>query len=172
MKLPDRDGLKILQELRGQGVTSSIIILTARDDIQDKLAGLEGGADDYMTKPFRFAELLARVRLRIRHPQPSSQRQQKTVLNTTNLTLDLLTREVTFKNKLIELSEREFLLLETFIRHKGQVMSRQQLLDHVWGYDYDPCSNIVDVYVGYLRKKLNMELIVTVRGIGYKLIIT
>lgn len=171
LRLPDQDGLKVLEALRVQGATLAIIILTARDDIQDKLAGLEGGADDYMTKPFRFAELLARVRLRIRYPQASVYRQPETILNSTSLTLNLLTRQVTFKNKFIELSEREFILLETFIRHKGQVMSRQQLLDHVWGYAYDPCSNIVDVYVGYLRKKLDMGIIVTVRGIGYKFMI-
>lgn len=167
--LPDKDGLKILEELRGQGATLAIIILTARDDIEDKLAGLEGGADDYLTKPFRFAELLARIRLRIRTPQ-SSLPKPKTILTVKNVTLDLLTRQVTFNNKPIELSEREFTLLETFIRHPGQVMSRQQLLDHVWGYDYDPCSNIVDVYVGYLRKKLDCDLITTVRGVGYKLV--
>lgn len=167
--LPEKDGLAVLEELRGQGATLSIIILTARDDIQDKLAGLEGGADDYLTKPFRFEELLARIRLRMRSPQPVTSNNE-TSLTTENLTLDLLTRQVTFKHQPVELSEREFTLLETFIRHQGQVMSREQLLDSVWGYNYDPGSNIVDVYVGYLRKKLTSDLIVTVRGIGYQLI--
>lgn len=167
--LPDRDGLAVLEELRGQGASLSIIILTARDDIQDKLAGLGGGADDYMTKPFRFEELLARIRLRMRTPQTVTVTRE-TSLTAENLTLDLLTRQVTFKHQQIELSEREFTLLETFIRHKGQVLSREQLLDRVWGYHYDPGSNIVDVYVGYLRKKLASDLIATVRGVGYQLI--
>ncbi|MGF1541043.1 MAG: response regulator transcription factor [Pleurocapsa sp.] len=165
--LPKKDGLAVLEELRGQGATVPIIILTARDDLQDKLAGLEGGADDYMTKPFRFEELLARIRLRMRTPQRTNS-QDETILTAKNLTINLLTRQVTFKNKPIELSEREFTLLETFIRHRGQVMSREQLLNWVWGYDYDPGSNIVDVYVGYLRKKLDSDAIATVRGIGYQ----
>jgi two-component system, OmpR family, response regulator QseB len=167
--LPKKDGLTALEELRGQGVALPIIILTARDDLQDKLAGLEGGADDYMTKPFRFEELLARIRLRMRNPQPATITRSEEILTAENLTLNLLTRQVTFKNKPVDLSEREFTLLETFIRHKGQVMSREQLLNYVWGYDYDPGSNIVDVYVGYLRKKLESDLIATVRGIGYQL---
>lgn len=166
--LPEKDGLAVLEELRGQGATIPIIILTARDDIQDKLAGLEGGADDYVVKPFRFQELLARIRLRMYTPQASNA-QDKTILTAKDLTLNLLTRKVTFKNKLVELSEREFTLLETFIQHQGQVMSREQLLDRVWGYDYDPGSNIVDVYVGYLRKKLDSDAIATVRGVGYQL---
>jgi DNA-binding response OmpR family regulator len=165
--LPEKDGLNVLEELRGQGATVPIIILTARDDIQDKLAGLEGGADDYMTKPFRFEELLARIRLRMRTPQATNSKNE-TILTAKDLTLNLLTRQVTFKNKPVELSEREFTLLETLIRYKGQVMSREQLLDRVWGYDYDPGSNIVDVYVGYLRKKLDSDAIATVRGIGYQ----
>lgn len=165
--LPKKDGLTILEELRGQGVTFPIIILTARDDIQDKVAGLEGGADDYMTKPFRFEELLARIRLRMRTSQGTTNKDE-TMLIAETLTLNLLTRQVTFKNKPVELSEREFTLLETLVRHRGQVMSREQLLDHVWGYNYDPGSNIVDVYVGYLRKKLASDVIATVRGIGYQ----
>jgi two-component system, OmpR family, response regulator QseB len=167
--LPKKDGLTVLEELRGQGIALPIIILTARDDLQDKLAGLEGGADDYMTKPFRFEELLARIRLRMRNPQLTTNIRSEEILTAENLTLNLLTRQVTFKNKLVDLSEREFTLLETFIRHKGQVMSREQLLNYVWEYDYDPGSNIVDVYVGYLRKKLESNLIITVRGIGYRL---
>ncbi|MGF1590679.1 MAG: response regulator transcription factor [Pleurocapsa sp.] len=165
--LPKKDGLAVLEELRGQGISIPIIILTARDDLQDKLAGLEGGADDYMTKPFRFEELLARIRLRMNAAQPDTTNSQ-TILTAENLTLDLLTRQVTFEQQLVELSEREFTLLETFIRHQGQVLSREQLLDHVWGYNYDPGSNIVDVYVGYLRKKLANDLIATVRGVGYR----
>ena len=166
--LPEKDGLTILEELRGQGATLPIIILTARDDIKDKLAGLEGGADDYMTKPFRLEELLARIRLRLRTPQ-ATETKDDTVLEFNGIVLNLLTRKVTFNSQLVELSEREFAMLETFLRHPGQVMSREQLLDHVWEYSFDPGSNIVDVYVGYLRKKLASNLFVTVRGIGYRM---
>ncbi|NEP11989.1 MAG: response regulator transcription factor [Symploca sp. SIO2C1] len=166
--LPIKDGLTVLEELRGQGAQLPIIILSARDDLTDKVAGLEGGADDYVTKPFRFEELLARVRLRLRSRQKSST-QEDTELKAGDLILDLRTRRVQVKDRDVELPTREFSLLETFLRHKGQVLSREQILDHVWGYDYDPGSNIVDVYVGYLRKKLGSDLIETVRGIGYRL---
>lgn len=166
--LPIKDGLTVLEELRGQGAQLPIIILTARNDIKDKLAGLKGGADDYVTKPFSFEELLARVRLRLRSHQQDSTAAE-TVLKVSNLLLDLRTRKVRLEDQEIDLPTREFILLETFLRHPGQVMSREQLLDHVWGYDYDPGSNIVDVYVGYLRKKLGSELIETVRGMGYRL---
>ncbi|MDY6938943.1 MAG: response regulator transcription factor [Cyanobacteriota bacterium] len=166
--LPDRDGLELLEELRGQGVTLPIIILTARDDLHDKITGLEGGADDYVTKPFHFDELLARIRLRLAGHQTTTV-QQEMHLEVGSLHLDLRTRQVRVDAREVELPAREFLLLETFTRHKGQVMSREQLLNRVWGYDYDPGSNIVDVYVGYLRKKLGRELIETVRGMGYRL---
>ncbi|NJM87604.1 MAG: response regulator transcription factor [Hydrococcus sp. RU_2_2] len=166
--LPGKDGLTVLEELRGQGATVAIIILTARDEINDKVAGLEGGADDYLTKPFRFEELLARIRLRMRNQQRTTIKEE-IELSVGEVILNLRTRRVEWKNKDIELSAREFILLETLIRHRGQVMSREQLLDRVWGYDYDPGSNIVDVYVGYLRKKLSSDLIETVRGMGYRL---
>lgn len=166
--LPIKDGMEVLEELRGQGAQMPIIILTARDDLKDKVAGLEGGADDYVTKPFRFEELLARVRLRLRHRQQSPVKEEM-VLSAGDLVVDLRSRRVRMSGREVELSAREFTLLETFIRHRGQVMSREQLLDHVWGYDYDPGSNIVDVYVGYLRKKLGGNLIETVRGMGYRL---
>jgi len=166
--LPVKDGLTVLEELRGQGAQLPIIILSARDDLTDKVAGLEGGADDYVTKPFRFEELLARVRLRLRSRQKASI-PEETELRAGDLVLDLRTRRVRMKERDVELPTREFSLLETFLRHKGQVLSREQILDHVWGYDYDPGSNIVDVYVGYLRKKLASDLIETVRGIGYRL---
>ena len=166
--LPLKDGLTVLEELRGQGAAIPIIILSARDDVKAKVAGLEGGADDYVTKPFRFEELLARVRLRLRsRRQPSVK--EKTVLQVNNLVLNLRTRRVQLNKREIELPAREFTLLETFLRHPGQVLSREQLLDHVWGYNYDPGSNIVDVYVGYLRKKLGGDLLETVRGMGYRL---
>ncbi len=158
----------VLEELRGRGEQLAIIILTARDNVSDKVTGLEGGADDYMTKPFRFEELLARVRLRLRDSRlPKSK--QEMVLSAGDIFLDLRTRQVRVGEQLIELPAREFTLLETFLRHPGQVMNREQLLDHVWGYDYDPGSNIVDVYVGYLRKKLGSKRIETLRGMGYRL---
>ncbi|AMW27311.1 MULTISPECIES: response regulator transcription factor [Arthrospira] len=166
--LPDRDGFQILKELRGQGETLPIIILTARDDLSDKVAGLEAGADDYVTKPFRFAELLARVRARLRNQTGKPADDNKT-LSTANVCLNLYTREVQVADRTVQLSAKEFLLLETFLRHPEQVLSREQLLDQVWGYDYDPGSNIVDVYVGYLRKKLGSDRIETVRGMGYRL---
>ncbi|MEM6402138.1 MAG: response regulator transcription factor [Cyanobacteria bacterium P01_D01_bin.116] len=166
--LPGKDGLEVLEEIRGQGENLAVIILTARDDINDKVAGLEGGADDYMTKPFRFEELLARVKLRLRDSQVS-QVTEEMLLKTGNVVLDLRTRKVRVNGDNIDLPAREFTLAETLFRHPGQVMSREQLLDRVWGYDYDPGSNIVDVYIGYLRKKLGSELIETVRGMGYRL---
>lgn len=166
--LPGKDGWTVLEELRGQGATLPIIILTARDDINDKVAGLEGGADDYVTKPFRFEELLARIRLRLR-TQPKTTIPEELELRVDRVSLNLRTRRVLVADKEIELSAREFTLLETLMRHRGQVMSREQLLDRVWGYDYDPGSNIVDVYVGYLRKKIDSNLIETVRGMGYRL---
>ena len=169
LSLPGEDGLSLLQQLRGQGFAAPIIIVTARDDIQDKVTGFEWGADDYVTKPFRFQELLARIRARLRvsvhrHNAPNDQ-----ILQVQNLTLDLRTRRLTVNDKLVELSTREFILLETFMRHPNQVMSREQLMDQVWGYNYVPGSNVVDVYVGYLRKKLGNECIQTVRGMGYRL---
>ncbi len=166
--LPGKDGLTVLEELRGQGEQLPIIILTARDDVRDKVAGLEGGADDYMTKPFRFEELLARVRVRLRSRTQSTGK-EKLILNSGEITLDLRTRQVRVSSRTVELSAREFTMAETFLRHPGQVLSREQLLDHVWGYGYDPGSNIVDVYVGYLRKKLGSDWIETVRGMGYRL---
>ncbi|MEM9906459.1 MAG: response regulator transcription factor [Cyanobacteria bacterium P01_D01_bin.44] len=166
--LPDKDGLQVVEELRGQGATLPIIILTARDDINDKIAGLDGGADDYVTKPFRFEELLARVRARLRQTRSAAISDEQ-VLRVADVELDLHTRRVRVNNEVIDLPAREFTLAEAFFRHPGQVLSREQLLDRVWGYDYNPGSNIVDVYVGYLRKKLGGDLIETVRGMGYRL---
>lgn len=166
--LPGQDGLEVLEEIRGQGEQVPVIILTARDDINDKIAGFEGGADDYMTKPFRFEELLARIRVRLRKKNQRAP-QEENILKAGNVELDLRTRKARVANEIIDLPAREFTLAETFLRHPGQVMSREQLLDRVWGYDYNPGSNIVDVYVGYLRKKLGNNLIETVRGMGYRL---
>ncbi len=163
--LPVKDGLTVLQELRAAGRRMPVIILSARDDVRDKVSGLEYGADDYVTKPFRFEELLARVRVRLRADGVA----EPTVLRAGDLTLDLRTRRARVGGRSVELSAREFAMLEVFMRHSGQVLSREQLLSHVWGYDYDPGSNVVDVYVGYLRKKLGRERIATVRGMGYAL---
>ena len=166
--LPDMDGFTVLRRLRAIGSTMPVIILTARTSVDDTVAGLEGGADDYMPKPFRFEELLARIRLRLRGPDSGGQ--GSTVLSHGDLSLDLRTRHATVGDREVELSAREFSLAETFLSHPGQVLSREQLLDRVWGYDFDPGSNVVDVYVRYLRKKLGAERIVTVRGMGYRLV--
>ncbi|MGL4882284.1 MAG: response regulator transcription factor [Waterburya sp.] len=167
--LPGQDGLTILETWRGQGVSFPVIILTARDDVMDKVAGLKGGADDYMTKPFSFAELLARIEVRLKASKNTNQAEAKMQIQRGNMILNLRTRKVQVGDREVELPAREFTMVEVFFRHPGQVMTRQQLLDLVWGYDYDPGSNIVDVYVGYLRKKLGNESIETVRGMGYRL---
>ncbi|RUR73951.1 response regulator transcription factor [Chlorogloeopsis fritschii PCC 9212] len=166
--LPNKDGWTVLEELRGQGQQLPIIILTVRDSLKDKVSGLERGADDYVTKPFRFEELLARVRARLRDRYSPTDKDEM-ILSASDIVLDLRTRKVKVGDRLIELSAREFTLVETFLRHPEQVLSREQLLSQVWGYDYDPGNNIVDVYVGYLRKKLGNNFIETVRGIGYRL---
>ncbi|MCC5614045.1 response regulator transcription factor [Nostoc sp. CHAB 5836] len=166
--LPGKDGFQVLEELRGQGENIPVIILSARSDLHDKVNGLEGGADDYVTKPFRFEELLARVRVRLRSAKPVGDT-ENFILNVGNVVLNLRTRQVKVGHRPVELSAREFTMAEMFCRHPGQVISREQLLDSVWGYDYNPGSNIVDVYVGYLRKKLGNKVIETVRGMGYRL---
>ncbi|MEE6294394.1 response regulator transcription factor [Georgenia wangjunii] len=168
--LADTDGFSVLRRLRGVGCAIPVIILTARTSVDDTVAGLEGGADDYMAKPFRFEELLARIRLRLR--PASGAADGGTVLAYGDLTLDLRTRRASAAGVEVELSAREFALAETFLRHPGQVLSREQLLSRVWGYDFDPGSNVVDVYVRYLRKKLGAERFVTVRGMGYRLVDT
>ena len=164
--LPLLDGHEVLREIRRRGERLPVIILTARKGVGDTVAGLEGGADDYVTKPFRFAELVARVRARLRDPGTPHQPQ----LEAGGVRLDLRTRRAEVGGRTIELSAREFVLAETLMRHPNQVLSREQLLSHVWGYDFDPGSNVVDVYVGYLRRKLGRDLIETVRGMGYRLV--
>lgn len=166
--LPVMDGFEVLRRLRAEGNRIPVIILTARDSVQDTVAGLEGGADDYMPKPFRFEELLARVRLRLAPDRTV----ETTVLRSGDLSLDLRTRRAGVGDRTVDLSAREFALAETFLRHPGQVLAREQLLSHVWGYDFDPGSNVVDVYVRYLRKKLGAHRIETVRGMGYRLVET
>ena len=163
--LPGRDGLDVLAQLRTERARLPVVVLTARSTPDDIVAGLDGGADDYMSKPFRLAELLARVRARLR-PVHSP---EVFVLSHGDLSLDLRTRQAQVGSKIIDLSAREYALAEVLMRHPGQVLSREQLLSHVWGYDYDPGSNVVEVYIRYLRNKIGPSRITTVRGIGYRL---
>ena len=163
--LPGKQGAEVLRDMRLAGQRMPVLILTARDDLDSTVAGLEGGADDYVTKPFKFEELLARIRARLREqPEP-----EQTVLEAGEVTLDMRARRASVQGNTIELSAREYTMLEVLMRHAGQVLSREQLLSHVWGYDHDPGSNVVDVYVGYLRKKLGPDAIETARGMGYRL---
>jgi DNA-binding response OmpR family regulator len=163
--LPGLDGHEVLRGVRARGEQLPVVILTARDGVQDTVQGLEGGADDYVTKPFRFEELLARIRLRLREDASV----EATVLRAGSVSLDLRSRRASVGDRIVELTAREFALLETFLRHADQVLSREQLLSNVWGYDFDPGSNVVDVYVRYLRRKLGDGVIHTVRGMGYSL---
>jgi DNA-binding response OmpR family regulator len=163
--LPGKQGAEVLRDMRLSGQRMPVLILTARDDLDSTVAGLEGGADDYVTKPFKFEELLARIRARLREqPEP-----EQTVLEAGGVTLDMRARRASVEARTIELSAREYTMLEVLMRHAGHVLSREQLLSHVWGYDHDPGSNVVDVYVGYLRKKLGPDVIETARGMGYRL---
>lgn len=166
--LPGIDGFEVLEQLRAQGSRVPVIVLTARDSVGDTVSALEGGADDYMPKPFRFAELNARIKLRLRAEASVEPGTGADVLRAGAVSLDLRTRRATVAGRELDLSAREFALAEIFLRNAGQVLSREQLLDHVWGLDFDPGSNVVDVYVGYLRRKLGASSIATVRGMGYR----
>jgi two-component system copper resistance phosphate regulon response regulator CusR len=163
--LPGQDGLNVLHALRDQGAEIPVVILTARSSVKEVVTGFEGGADDYVTKPFSFEELLVRVRARLR----PERKPEPTTLRAGDADLDLRTRRASINGEPVELSAREFALAQAFFEHPGQVLSREQLLSRVWGYDFDPGSNVVDVYVGYLRKKLGKDRIVNVRGMGYML---
>ena len=160
--LPQMDGLDVLRELRALGRRIPVLILSARDDV---VSGLDLGADDYVRKPFRFEELLARIRARLR-PEGTP---DTAVLRSGDLELDLRSRRARVDGREIDLSAREFTLLDVLLRHSGQVLSQEQLLSQVWGYDFDPGSNVVEVYVSYLRRKLGRHRIQTVRGMGYAL---
>jgi DNA-binding response OmpR family regulator len=164
MGLPGRDGLQVLKGIRSRGSKLPVLVLTGRRE-RDAVTCLEAGADDYMMKPFHFDELLARVRTRLR----STGTEEAHVLSAGSVRADLMTRRVTVDGKQVHLTSREFALIETFLRHPDQVLSREQLLSHVWGYFFDPNTNLVNVYVNNLRKKLGAEIIETVRGAGYRL---
>lgn len=166
LSLPGQDGMAVLSQLRTRGERLLMIVLTARDGVPDRVAGLDLGADDYLTMPFSFDELLARVRARLR----DRGRAAATTLAAGGLELDLVGRSASVDGRVVELTAREFPLAETLARHPGQVLSREQLLDRVWGYGHDSGSNVVDVYVGYLRRKLGAGRIQTVRGMGYRLV--
>jgi DNA-binding response OmpR family regulator len=168
LMLPGLSGTDVLTRLRERRPEVPVIILTARDEVDDRVAGLNAGADDYVTKPFSFAELLARIHARLRARDQSS----ATTIEAGGVTLDLRARTATHGERTVDLTAREFALLETFMRHPGQVLSQAQLMDRVWGYDFDPGSNVVEVYVGYLRRKLHRRVVQTVRGSGYRFTVT
>jgi len=167
--LPGIDGFETCRRLRADGVWAPVLMLTARDGVEDRVAGLDGGADDYLTKPFSFAELLARLRALARR----GSLQRPSVLTVGELRLDPATRQAWRGDSEIALSTKEFAILETFMRRPGEVLSRLQLLEHAWDYEYENRSNVVDVYVRYLREKVDRpfgrQSIETVRGAGYRL---
>ena len=168
LMLPDMDGFTILQKIRNRKSSPPVLILSARDTVEDRVKGLDLGADDYLVKPFSFAELQARVRARLRRGQPMPER-----LQVGDLQLDCIRRKVTRANENIELAPKEFSILEYLMRNRGRPLSRTMIVEHVWDMDYDGLTNIVDVYIRHLRSKIDdkfpMKMIHTVRGIGYML---
>ncbi len=170
LMLPGMDGLTVLRELRAGGIQTPVLCLTARDGLNDRVRGLDSGADDYLVKPFAFPELLARLRALTRRPPLQ---QADAILRYDDLTLNPATREVTRGERHIDLTPREFSLLELLLRHPEQVLTRSQILEQVWDYSYYGTPKVVDVYIGYLRRKLcpagERPLIHTVRGVGYRL---
>ncbi|BAU11662.1 two component transcriptional regulator, winged helix family [Leptolyngbya sp. NIES-3755] len=167
--LPELDGLQLLRRLRSKQIKSPVLLLTARDGVEDRVKGLDAGADDYLAKPFAFTELLARLRALLRRPPLQS----GTILQVADLTMDVALREVSRAGQRIDLSPKEFTLLEYFMRHPRQVLTRDQITEHIWNFDFYGDSNVVDVYVGYLRRKIDRgfdpPLLHTVRGVGYRL---
>ena len=170
LMLPRRDGLSVIDELRRRGHSTPVLILSARRSVDDRVRGLQAGGDDYLTKPFAFAELLARVQALVRR---ASRSPEPTTLTVEDLSLDLLTRKVTRAGVAIDLRPREFALLEYLMRNAGKVISKTMILSHVWEYNFDPQTNIVDVLVSRLRDKIDRpfdrKLLQTVRGVGYVL---
>ena len=166
LMLPDMDGLKVLERIRSRKVGPPVLILSARGQVDDRVKGLEQGADDYLVKPFAFVELLARVRALLRRGQPSPEK-----LQVADLTVDCVRRRVTRATETIDLAPKEFGILEYMMRNKGRPLSRTMIVEHVWDMDYDGLTNIVDVYIRHLRSKIDdrfpQKLIQTVRGIGY-----
>lgn len=167
--LPERDGVSVLREARRSGINVPVLMLTAKDTVSDRVDGLDAGADDYLTKPFAYDELSARVRALLRR----NMKEKQTVLQVSDLHMDLAAHKVVRGGKEITLTNREFALLEYLMRNRGIVLTRSQIADHVWDYDFDYDSNVVDVYIRYLRNKLDRNaasrLIHTVRGYGYVL---
>jgi len=167
--LPKRDGFAVLRDLRAHRMTAPVLMLTARDSVPDRVTGLDLGADDYLTKPFAFEEFVARVRVLLRRAGA----QRAPVLRLADLSLDPATRRVARGGRTISLTAREYALLEYFLRNVGRVLTRPMLAEHVWGIDFDPESNVIDVYVGYLRRKVDLpgelRLLHTTRGTGYVL---
>ncbi len=167
LMLPKMDGLEVLTRLRDKKVNTPILLLTAKDAVEDKVMGLNKGADDYLTKPFAFSELLARVRSLLRRGQAET----KTELKVSDLSLDLVSHKVNRNGEEIELTGKEYSLLEYFMRNEGKVLTRTMIAEHVWDYNFDTFTNVIDVYVNHLRKKIDkkypVKLLHTLRGIGY-----
>jgi DNA-binding response OmpR family regulator len=171
LMIPKISGLALCGKIRQAGNRTAILMLTARDSVEDKIKGLDQGADDYLTKPFSFEELLARLRALLRRPRSL---EEKTLLKTGTIEMDLIARRVFVSKEEITLSQKEFSLLEFLMRHKGQVVSRTQIAEHVWDMHFDPMSNTIDVYINFLRKKIDGtktdSRIETIRGAGYRLL--
>ncbi len=171
LMLPKISGLVLCEKIRRAGNRTAILMLTARDSVEDKIKGLDSGADDYLTKPFSFEELLARLRALLRRPRD---REEKTLLKVGPVEMDLISRHVRIRGEEINLSQKEFSLLEFLMRHQGEVVSRTQIAEHVWDMHFDPMSNTIDVYINFLRKKIDgtkgPSRIETIRGAGYRLL--